>query len=553
MNVSIIVFSRGRSLQLHAYLESLLKFSDAKQNMIHVLYSPMEQIGYEKVMKCYPNVQWKKENDFSRDLRKMIEDAGTYVMFGCDDVVFRNYFSMDKAITYLELYPDLFGFSMRLGENIKPCPKDMERMQDILIWNWQNSKEAHYNYPWELDCTLYRKEDVKKLILEEETTIKNPNFLEAMITAENKKERIVRTKMAAWKESCAVVITVNRVQDTHPNDFDACMATDIYSFERLYNDKGNTLNIERIAKKETNKVHVGAEYFILRKYEKGFSKGNILKKRIKRIFKKIPLFCKRIYRFAERRYYLAGGYQGRLRILTPEETLTLLETKKISFLRYGDGEIAIMQGKSIPFQKYDAQLSKRLNQILRMGDKNLKIGIPYYYINPPGNLNSYVKCFAGGLAQQRRFLLKMCKSNEEYIDTCITQMYQTYETYDFTAFFQRMQSLLRDKDVTVICGGGILDKLRYNALDVCKSVEYLYAAKKNAFAEYDKLLERALKTDKSRLICISLGPTAKALVYDLCKNGYQAWDMGHYFKDYDAYRKNAERTKEEIVGFYKPD
>ncbi len=34
---------------------------------------------------------------------------------------------------------------------------------------------------------------------------------------------------------------------------------------------------------------------------------------------------------------------------------------------------------------------------------------------------------------------------------------------------------------------------------------------------------------------------------------YQAWDMGHYFKDYDAYRKNAERTKEEIVGFYKPD
>ena len=69
MNVSIIVFSRGRSLQLHAYLESLLKFSDAKQNMIHVLYSPMEQIGYEKVMKCYPNVQWKKENDRSEERR----------------------------------------------------------------------------------------------------------------------------------------------------------------------------------------------------------------------------------------------------------------------------------------------------------------------------------------------------------------------------------------------------------------------------------------------------------------------------------------------------
>ena len=553
MNVSIIVFSRGRSLQLHAYLESLLKFSDVKQNMIHVLYSQMEHICYEKLMKYYPKVHWKKENDFSQDLKKMIEDAETYVMFGCDDVVFRNYFSLQKAITFLELYPDLFGFSMRLGENIKPCPKEMESVQDVLIWNWKNSREAHYNYPWELDCTLYRKEDVKKLVSEEETAIKNPNFFEAMITAENKKERIVRRKMAAWKESCAVVITVNRVQDTHPNDFDACMTTDIYSLDRIYNDKGNTLDIERIAKKEPNKVHVGAEYFFLRKYEKGFSKGHILKKRIKLIISKIQLFRKRFCRFIERRYYLAGGYQGALNVLPPEETLTLLETKKISFLRYGDGEIAIMQGQSIPFQKYDVQLSKRLNQILRLGDDQLKIGVPYYYINPPGNLNSYVECFAGGLAQQRRFLLKTCNRNETYIDTCITQMYQTYETYDFMMFFQRIQSLLRDKDVTVICGEGILDKLKYHALDVCKSVEYLYAAKKDAFAQYDKILKQALQTDQDRLICISLGPTAKVLAYDLYKNGYQAWDMGHYFKDYDAYKRAAKRTDEEIAGFYKPD
>lgn len=553
MNLSIIVFSRGRSFQLHAYLESLLKFSDVKQNMVYVLYSELANIRYEKVMSKYPKINWMKEKNFERDLKQLIENAETYIMFGCDDVVFRNWFSLDKAITYLELYPDLFGFSMRLGENIEPYPKDMEAREDVLLWNWQNSKEAHYNYPWELDCTLYRKEDVQTLLSQEENAIKNPNYFEAMITAENKTQRIKRKKLASWKESCAIVITVNRVQDTHPNGFDDCMATDIFSLDRLYNDKDNTLDIERIAQKSADKVHVGAEYFFLRNHEKGFSKGNILKKKIKTTAEKIKKFQKRACRFIERRYYLKGGYQGKIKIQTPKETLALLETKSISFFRYGDGEIAIMQGKSIPFQNYDEKLAKRLKQMIRTQEETLWAGIPYYYMTPVHNLNDYIKTFAGGLMEQRRFLLKACAKDKEYIDTCITQMYQTYEEYDFETYYARMQSLLRDREVTVICGEGILDRLKYNALEVCKSVEYLYAAKQDAFAQYDMLLERALQIEKSRLICIMLGPTAKVLVYDLHKNGFQAWDMGHYFKDYDAYKRNAKRTREEIVRFYKPD
>lgn len=553
MNLSIIVFSRGRSLQLHAYLESLLKFSDVKQTMIYVLYSEMEHINYSKVMKSYPYVHWIKEHNFDEDLRECIKKAETYIMFGCDDVVFKNYFSINRAITYLELYPDIFGFSMRLGINIKPYPKNIKMIEDILIWDWQSCKEAHYNYPWELDCTLYRKEDVLKLLMEEAHAIKNPNYFEAMVTAENKKNRIKREKLAAWKTSCAIVITVNRVQDTHPNDFDDCMATDIYFLDKLYNDKGNTINIERIEQKQNNKVHVGAEYFFLRKYEKGFSKRYLVIKKIQLLNAKIAKIYKRVCRYIERRYYRKGGYQGTLKILTPEETLTLLETKNISFLRYGDGEIAIMKGKSIPFQEYDKELSRRLRQVLKQGNDQLKIGIPYYYINPLITLNQYVENFAGTLFEQRQFLIKECKKNDRYIDTCITQMYQTYEKYDFENYYRRMQELFRGKSVTVICGKGILDKLEYSALKVCKSVEYIYASQANAYAEYDKLLEKALQTDKNRLICIVLGPTAKVLVYDLYKNGYQAWDMGHYFKDYDAYMRSAERTDEKIADFYKPD
>ncbi len=553
MNLSIIVFSRGRSLQLNAYLESLLKFSDVKQNMISVLYSEVENISYDKVMKSWPDVKWIKETCFEDNLKCLIKTAETYIMFGCDDVVFTNYFSINKAIERLELNPDIFGFSMRLGENIKPYPKKMETDKELMVWEWKGCTEAHYNYPWELDCTLYRKEDVLRLTAEEKNEIKNPNYFEAMINAENRNRRITRKCMAAWKKSCAIVITVNRVQDTHPNDFDDCMATDIYALDKLYNDTDNTLDIDKIARKGNSKVHVGAEYFILRKRRKEFSKKYIIGRNIKNAALRLGRFKKRVIRYVERRYYGSGGYKGKLNILTPEETLKLLKTEKVSFLRYGDGEIAIMLGKSIPFQEYDAELSARLRELLNLSDADIKIGLPYYYINPVRNLNKYVESFAGSLAQQRHFLLKACDRNVTYIDTCITQMYQTYEKYDFKEYYKQMQSLLENKDVTVICGEKILDKLTYNALDVCNSTDYIYAESRNAYAGYEELLKTALGTDKNRLICIVLGPTAKVLAYDLHKEGYQAWDMGHYFKDYDAYMRNAERTDKEIMDFYRPD
>ena len=57
-------------MQMHAYLESLLKFSDAQQEMITVLYCETEQIRYEKLMQSFPKVTWLKENKFEEDLKK---------------------------------------------------------------------------------------------------------------------------------------------------------------------------------------------------------------------------------------------------------------------------------------------------------------------------------------------------------------------------------------------------------------------------------------------------------------------------------------------------
>lgn len=553
--ISIIVFSKGRPMQLHAYLESLFLFSDAAQEMVTVLYCETEGIRYEKLMQRFGQVKWVKESKFESDLKEIIAVAGEYIMFGCDDVVFTHKFSLEKASGYLSSNAQVFGYSMRLGENIKPVPENLSSDDAVLEWKW-DCPYQHYNYPWELDCTLYRREDVVRMTMEEEAAIKNPNYYEAMITPDNREKRITRPNMAANRRSgCAVVITVNRVQETHQNGFDDSLLTDIYSLDRLYNDEENTLDIEKIASMDNSIIHVGAEYFILRKDARGYSPNSLRlkKKKIVEFANKLLRFPKRVHRHFERIRYEKGGYVDKLHILNTDETLALMENEGISFLRFGDGEIAIMQGHSIPFQEYDAELAKRLGKLLRTDIDGLKVGIPYYYMHPVKRLNDFTAKFAGSLAAQRRFLCKSCDKDMTYVDTVITQVYQTYEKYDFEQYYKRMQKLLSGRHVTIVCGEGVFDRLEYKAFEVCKSVEFVTAPSMNAYADYDRILKETLKTDREKLVCAVLGPTAKVLVCDLHKRGYQAWDMGHYFKDYDAYMKKKPRTAAEIVQFYKPD
>ena len=552
--ISVIVFSKGRPMQLHAYLESLLRFSDIPQDAITVLCCETEGIRYEKVMEQFPQAVWKKEEHFENDLKDAVAAAGDYIMFGCDDVVFTHMFRLSEAAAYLDSHDNVFGFSMRLGHNITPYPSDAIYEGSVMEWNWETASEQHYNYPWELDCTLYRKEDVTRLIDEEEKAIKNPNYLEAVINADNKSRKLPRKHLASCKEQgCAVVITVNRVQDSYQNGYDDSMMTDIYSLDKLYNDEGNTLDLDRIAAQENHTVHVGAEYFLLRKARKGYSTKLVWKKKVKAAGKVVSKFPVKCYHYVERRLYRHGVFERKLSILNTKKTLRLLLGTDKSFVRIGESEIQLMQGKTVPSQHFDPKLARRLCKILRAESDNLLVGIPYYYVYPREKLTPYMEIRSLSIADQRRFLFRHGRKDVQYIDAGFTQAYHLYEDYDFDRHFKMAARLLADKDVTVICGEGTLDRFAYRLLDRCRSVVYQYAPGVDAYASYSAILRKALRTDKSRIICVALGPTAKPLVYDLHRKGYQAWDIGHLLKDYDTYKKQKPRTEAETIQFYMPD
>jgi len=255
----------------------------------------------------------------------------------------------------------------------------------------------------------------------------------------------------------------------------------------------------------------------------------------------------------ESKYYRAGGYKNSLSVLTPWKTVDLLIDTGRCFCRFGDGEIAVMRGEGIAFQKADRELGACLLEILQSKDEQFLVGINYFYLNPVGGVNGFTQNFLNCLQMQRKFLIKNCNKKRVYIDAAITQMYQNYNEYDFKTHFQKLQKLFEGRKVTLICGESVLSEIKYNALDVCDSVEYIYGPSRDAYDQYKELLKKALAVNKERVICVILGPAAKVLVYALYKNGRTAWDIGHYLKDYDSYMRQQPRTDAEIEAFFKPD
>lgn len=292
-NISVIVFSKDRPMQLHAYLESLLHFSDITEENISVLWKKTDGIDYSKVINSFQRTKWIQENNFHHDLMQTIQDANDYILFGCDDVVFNNSFITQNAIKILENDNNIFAFSLRLGSNIIPLPDKIISQSNFLKWNWKETQAPHYNYPWELDCTIYRKSDILSMLNNYVDTIKSPNYLES-IFAEEPAKYISKLDLACFNgKNHAIVITVNRVQDTHCNPIDDTEDTDIQTLNTIYNHDNNKLDILTISELENHYIHVGSEYFILLNRELNWTKPIIklprkrsfLRKNLKQISK----------------------------------------------------------------------------------------------------------------------------------------------------------------------------------------------------------------------------------------------------------------------------
>ena len=221
-----------------------------------------------------------------------------------------------------------------------------------------------------------------------------------------------------------------------------------------------------------------------------------------------------------------------LNIVSTEDTLNEIIENKKSISRFGDGEIFLILGYGIYFQKGNRKMAKRLLEIIRNNstNKNLLVGINFFYKKKDISLYSRgtASYWKGFFYRYRHRVLKLINKNTTYYSSWISRFYTTYRNKSHVPFYvKKLKKIWENRDILIVEGAKTRNGIGNNLFNNAKSIKRIICPSRNAFKVYDKILKAVLTLDKNHVVLISIGPTAAILACDLSKLGYQAIDFGH--------------------------
>lgn len=255
-------------------------------------------------------------------------------------------------------------------------------------------------------------------------------------------------------------------------------------------------------------------------------------------------------------YEIPDSNVFRPQIETHDKTVERLVTTSNNIVRFGDGEVAIINGKNIPFQKYDTDLASKLKEILIKDQANLLVGINFEYYYPFNiyKMNEIPAKFMRTFVPKLRLQFsKYLNKDKKYYSAGFTQLYQLYREYDFERNFNCLKKIWDNKKIVIVTCENSLKNLKYNIFENAFEIKKEIVPAKDCWSRYEKILNNLKRYDKDYIFILMCGPTAKVLVSDLTFLGYRALDLGHIAKDYDWYKKQIPHNQNNCDKFFSPD
>lgn len=236
------------------------------------------------------------------------------------------------------------------------------------------------------------------------------------------------------------------------------------------------------------------------------------------------------------------------KIESPEKTIELLATTSHSICRFGDAELELIEGKSVPYQTFSPELSKRLSEILSSNKNNIYIAINSLIYAPKFDLFEAIRTFWRKHGKHYREVTeKHINITGQYYDANITALNTLYENYDLEQYFQSLREIWDQKNLVIVAGKNVFENITHNIYDNAASIEHIHVGSRNAFDDYTSIYAQCKNFSQDKLFIIMAGPTATVLAYDLACEGYRALDLGHAAKSWDWYKKGISFDKKETA------
>lgn len=205
------------------------------------------------------------------------------------------------------------------------------------------------------------------------------------------------------------------------------------------------------------------------------------------------------------------------------ETLEAVRRDRLSFARFGDGELQLMTRVSynLRFQRNSAGLQRSLENVLNTPVEGLLLGMPSIF-----NDMHWRSVWADIWPSVRPFFKGDVLYGNSHVGRPVFFQHHGVEGANAWA------SLWENKSALVITGKGSRFELVPALFSKLKSVETLHSLPSDAFVDLERVFSEAVRSTAD-VILISLGPTGTLLAHKLAQEGRQALDIGHLSSSYE--------------------
>jgi hypothetical protein len=235
---------------------------------------------------------------------------------------------------------------------------------------------------------------------------------------------------------------------------------------------------------------------------------------IKRFFRFVVfhLFKNPAYLFVYAATYFLPGFKIKINFYKHEDIVKLLEEGK-SLIRFGDGEIHIMNYGPVHYQKFEKKIRDTFFETIR----NYKEDSPYVLC-----LNELPITQTNRELRKRNLLhslLPVKSYYQLYFPKNLKYFDQMFFYYNDT-FSKYVESFLLDKKVVIITWTQTVTSLKHNPRMPLKDVVYIETPEQHAFSAYEAICHKLDEvvgqspSDKTIVVLAAFGPASKVLAYE---------------------------------------
>jgi hypothetical protein len=236
-----------------------------------------------------------------------------------------------------------------------------------------------------------------------------------------------------------------------------------------------------------------------------------------------------VYAGAYAYYFFQDSFKANTQFFTEEEFVAEIK-KGRSFLRMNEGEMHLINGGSIHYQKYEKGLEKSYREMIKnySNDAPYIIGLARIFVNETNKESKAhptrgVQSFYTWMPIKIMYKIAFPK-NAKYGDS---------HAFYWDNFFQRnLEGYLLDKHLVIVSNKDNIEAFKANKNIPFKKFSFVDTPKEHSYTSYDKICEDIEKVlagipkEEKPVLIVSTGPTSKQIVYEFSKKGVSSYDIG---------------------------